>query len=455
MTGKAAGAEARRMRQFRDHPVIAGAVAAGEVSEWWAGELAEWTRKLPPEWRHDVDKLLVDTASAGANLEDLAFIARAAYEKWRQQSDPDGDEDDRFDDRFLKLGTTLDNAGRVSGDLTPECTAALQAVLDSLGKKAGPEDERSEAQRYHDALQLACELLLRARLVPDRAGADTRVDAVIDLARLLDLPGASELAEAWLAALAGQPGYLDGADAEAATCDALVTPVVTGHPDLAVVDQMIDIIVAFLDAAGDCAAGQDAAGTGGSSATDAAGSPAAGSAAPSPPAPSPPAPSPQALQALRYAIARLAVDLVAGPDRLASILRRGLLDQPYTSKSVILDVGVSASIPGAIRRAVQLRARHCEWPGCIKPLAWCDIHHLRHKSDGGPTSVTECVALCQYHHDVCIHRQGWRLVLHPDATTTAYGPKGQVLHSHGPPGGSGPPGTGPPDDHAVPGTQAA
>jgi hypothetical protein len=298
---------------------------------------------------------------------------------------------------------------------------------------------------------------------------------VIDLARLLDLPGASELAEAWLAALAGQPGYLDGADAEAAACDALVTPVVTGHPDLAVVDQMIDIIVAFLDAAGDdgtasragagdapdggdpgadgpgdCAAGQDAAGTGGSSATDAAGSPAA---------PSPPAPSPQALQALRYAIARLAVDLVAGPDRLASILRRGLLDQPYTSKSVILDVdvdvGVSASIPGAIRRAVQLRARHCEWPGCIKPLAWCDIHHLRHKSDGGPTSVTECVALCQYHHDVCIHRQGWRLVLHPDATTTAYGPKGQVLHSHGPPGGSGPPGTGPPDDHAVPGTQAA
>ena len=198
-----------------------------------------------------MDKLLADTASAGANLEDLAVIARAAYEKWRsQQPDPD-DGDDGFDDRYLKLGTTIDNAGRVSGDLTPECTAALQAVLDSLGKKAGPEDERTEAQRYHDALQLACELLLRARLVPDRAGADTRVDAVIDLARLLDLPGASELAEAWLAALAGQHGYLDGTDAEAAACDALVTPVVTGHPDLAVVDQMIDIILAFLDAAED------------------------------------------------------------------------------------------------------------------------------------------------------------------------------------------------------------
>ena len=33
----------------------------------------------------------------------------------------------------------------------------------------------------------------------------------------------------------------------------------------------------------------------------------------------------------------------------------------------------------------------------------------------------------------CIHRRGWRLVLHPDGTTTAYGPDGQVLHSHSPP----------------------
>jgi hypothetical protein len=49
------------------------------------------------------------------------------------------------------------------------------------------------------------------------------------------------------------------------------------------------------------------------------------------------------------------------------------------------------------------------------------------------------VLLCQYHHDVCIHRRGWRLVLHPDATTTAYGPDGQVIHSHGPPGDNGPP----------------
>jgi len=198
--------------------------------------------------------------------------------------------------------------------------------------------------------------------VPDRAGADTRVDAVIDLARLLNLPGASELQETWLAALAGQHGYLAGTDAEAAACDAIVSPVVTGHPDLAVVDQMIEIILAFLDVAEE--PDREGAGEGN-------------------PGASAKALSPEAWQALRYAIARLAVDLVSGPDRLASILRRGLLDAPYNSKPVILDIGVSASVPGYLRRAIALRARHCEWPGCRKPPAYCDVHHLRHQADGG------------------------------------------------------------------------
>jgi hypothetical protein len=46
--------------------------------------------------------------------------------------------------------------GVIRGDLTPECEAAVRAVLEALGKKAGPEDDRTEGQRFHDALQLAC-----------------------------------------------------------------------------------------------------------------------------------------------------------------------------------------------------------------------------------------------------------------------------------------------------------
>jgi hypothetical protein len=99
-----------------------------------------------------------------------------------------------------------------------------------------------------------------------------------------------------------------------------------------------------------------------------------------------------------------------------------------------LDIGYSKSIPPAIRRAVLLRDRGCGWPRCGRPAAHCDIHHLRHQSDGGETSVSNCVLLCQYHHDVCIHREGWQLTLHPDGTTQARSPDGRhVLHSHAPP----------------------
>lgn len=36
-------------------------------------------------------------------------------------------------------------------------------------------------------------------------------------------------------------------------------------------------------------------------------------------------------------------------------------------------------------------------------------------------------------HDLCVHRRGWRIVLHADGTMSVYGPRGQTLHSHAPP----------------------
>jgi hypothetical protein len=42
-------------------------------------------------------------------------------------------------------------------------------------------------------------------------------------------------------------------------------------------------------------------------------------------------------------------------------------------------------------------------------------------SDGGATSVKDCLLLCQYHHDICIHRWGWEIELLPDGTVRARG----------------------------------
>jgi hypothetical protein len=396
---KKARAEVRQARSMTGaHPGLASAMAAGELSPSWAAGIAAWTAKLPKDIRQDTERILLQAAAAGADYDDLKIIATAAAEAYRGQH-PDPDEDGRFGDRYVQVDTTMDGAGRITGDLSPECAAAVQAVLEALGKKRGKEDDRTPGQRLHDALQEGCELLIRAKMVPDRAGADTRVDVHIALSQLRSLPGAPVLEEAFLAARAGEHGYLAGKDAEAAACDALIVPVVTGSPDWAVIGQMITVV---LEVTGHGAAAKLL--------------------------------PPQARENLQYALAKLAIEFMSGPGSLASVLRTGLLGAPFNSKSVPIDVGYSENIPEPIRRAVILRDKKCAWPGgCDKRPAACDVHHVKHKKNGGPTSVKDCLLLCQFHHDICIHRWGWEIELLPDGSVQAFGPWGQLIRSHGPP----------------------
>jgi hypothetical protein len=226
--------------------------------------------------------------------------------------------------------------------------------------------------------------------------------------------------------------YLTGKNAEVAACDALTVPVVTGHADMTVIDKIIALVLASRRA--------NPADPLPSAVTAAGGTIPGGS------------PAVEPAQALRYAIARLALDFVSGPGGLASALRTGLLEHPYGTPSLPLDIGVSHSIPGQIRRAVMVRDEHCAWPGgCDRPASASDVHHIKHKSDGGETSVHNCGLFCEFHHETCIHRWGWEVTLHPDGTTEARSPDGkQVLRKHPPPGRPAPPG-----DNDPPSQQAA
>jgi hypothetical protein len=138
MSKKAARASVRQMRQLGTRPLLDSALAAGDITDSLAFTIADWTRKLPAEMRLETDRILLDAASAGASLDDLATIAACAIERWRQQQpDPDSP-DDGFEDRFVQLGTTFGGAAVIRGDLTPECATAVRAVLEAIGKKAGP-----------------------------------------------------------------------------------------------------------------------------------------------------------------------------------------------------------------------------------------------------------------------------------------------------------------------------
>ena len=408
------------------------ALAEAALSESYARTICGWSDKLPPDCRDAADAILVAAAAAGAHLADLAALAAEMYA--RSLPDDEADPGQSFDDRGVTVETTFEGAGVISGDLTPECSALVTAVLESLAAPMGAEDTRTKEQRYHDGLQEAMRRLVASGLLPQRAGQPVKVWAHVSLAELRALDDGSVLAGQWIGEMAarwaarraaaskgggGDGGaWLEGKAARAMACDAIVTPVVTGDVDPGVLDDLVRLCVE-LDrlehGAGPAAGDADGAGTD----VQPEGSP--------------------SREALRQAIIGKAADLLSGPGGLASFLRTRQLGARLAGPSLPLDIGFSKAIPPGIRNAVILRDRRCRWPGgCHQPAAACQVHHVKHLAHGGPTSLTDCVLLCSYHHQIVIHRWGWTLMLNKDGTTTAWNPdRTKVFYSHSPPARAG------------------
>jgi hypothetical protein len=79
-------------------------------------------------------------------------------------------------------------------------------------------------------------------------------------------------------------------------------------------------------------------------------------------------------------------------------------------RSEPLDVGRRTPVvPAAIRRALVLRDGGCAFPGCGRPQAWCDAHHVVHWADGGETRLANLILLCRPHHRA-VH-EGFRVAV--------------------------------------------
>jgi hypothetical protein len=439
VTRYAARAHVGWARRAQAHPLVAAAMAdGGAVSESYGRAICGWTDKLPEDCRAAADAILVAAARAGADLPDLAGLAAEIYARSLPVSGED--DDGGFEDRAVRLETTFEGAGVLAGDLTPECAAVVTAVLDALSAPAGAEDTRTHEQRYHDALQEAMRRLIAADLLPERAGQPVKAVMHVSLAELRAMDGDSVLQEQWItvvqarwagyragASVCGSDGgaWLSGDAARAVTCDTRMATFVDGNVDLGALEDLIRLC-ASLDRLDHPQAPCE---------------PLASPAVPGQPVPAA-GPVPAGLlsrQALQRAIIGKAVDLVSGPGGLASFLRTRELGAPLAGPSLPLDIGFSETIPPGIRNAVIWRDKHCRWAGgCHQPAAACEVHHTKHKANGGKTSTKDCVLLCWFHHQIAIHRWGWTLVLNPDGTTTAWDKdRTKVLHSHGPPARAG------------------
>jgi Domain of unknown function (DUF222) len=395
ISGGAAHAALAWMRRQADHPAVGDALAAGEVSESWAREICDWTDKLPADVRCDADVFLLGAAVGGMDFRDLGKLAEAIQ---RECAQPDTDGNDDFSGRSLRLDTTFEGAGKLDGNLTPQCAAAVQAVLDALGKRYGPEDERTKGQRLHDALEDACRRLVSSGCLPERAGQPTQIVLHMDLDRLRGLPGDAEAEAAW----AGQATAGPGDD-----CDAQLVPVVTGRVDPDVLERLSAMLLHGTPATEDQPGDADATRTR----------------------------TERSERAAKRMILKAAADLLSGPGGLAGYLRTRLTPGTVASVSLPLDVGaVTETIPVHLRRAVAARDRGCRFPGCDQPVAACHPHHIIPRAQGGPTCLTNLALFCAFHHLIAIHRWGWAIDLHPDGTVTATSPDGaKILRSHGPP----------------------
>jgi hypothetical protein len=71
-----------------------------------------------------------------------------------------------------------------------------------------------------------------------------------------------------------------------------------------------------------------------------------------------------------------------------------------------LEVGRATRVVSAAQRtALAVRDGGCCYPGCDRPVAWCEAHHLRHWLHGGPTDLANLVLLCRSHHRA-VHEGG-------------------------------------------------
>jgi len=108
-----------------------------------------------------------------------------------------------------------------------------------------------------------------------------------------------------------------------------------------------------------------------------------------------------------------AAELESGQPVPGEMARRIACDASVTrvqagAASEILSVGrATRVVPAALRKALMLRDRHCQFPGCL--ARWADAHHLEHLIEGGKTCLSNLALVCRRCHRA-VHEGGWRLV---------------------------------------------
>lgn len=65
----------------------------------------------------------------------------------------------------------------------------------------------------------------------------------------------------------------------------------------------------------------------------------------------------------------------------------------------VIELGIRQRFfTGGLRRAIELRDRHCQWPGCHEPASRCEVDHRIPYAAGGHTTQHNGRLLCRFHN---------------------------------------------------------
>ncbi len=93
----------------------------------------------------------------------------------------------------------------------------------------------------------------------------------------------------------------------------------------------------------------------------------------------------------------------------------GLIPVVLDGDSAILDLGMTRRLFDRNQRyALAVRDQGCIWPGCDRPVAWTEAHHIVPWSAGGPTDLSNGCLICPFHHHLVHSSAGWRITMGAD-----------------------------------------
>jgi hypothetical protein len=96
-----------------------------------------------------------------------------------------------------------------------------------------------------------------------------------------------------------------------------------------------------------------------------------------------------------------------------------------------VEVGArTRTIPPALRRALLHRDQGCRFPGC--GLSFVQAHHIHHWAQGGPTTLSNLIMLCRFHHRA-VHEEGYQVDRDADGELRFRRPDGRVIPDVPPP----------------------